>query len=197
MIGLSDNAKKTLEQYLQRVRAYLRWSKSIDAHEVEQNITEHIENELQGVTEPISLDALDPVLKRLGSPEQWIADQKISWWRKVILRLQAGPEHWRLAHKQGNMNIGLRLVLCLPVILVWLSAAYFALKWFGHMARGTITYGNEATAILLPILSSLALVGTLGSFIAVVMTCSGRMKLRWQSIVFFVGLLFLWIIAGD
>ena len=197
MIELSDNAKKTLEQYLQQVRAYLRGSKSVDAHEVEQNITEHIENELQGVTEPISLDALDPVLKRLGSPEQWIADQEISWWRKIILRLQTGPGGLRLAHKQGDMNIGLRLVFCLPVVCVWLYAAYFALKWFGHMARGTITYGNEATAILLPVLSSLALVGALGSFITVVMTCFGRMKLRWQIIVFFMGLLLLWMIAGD
>ena len=102
-----------------------------------------------------------------------------------------------LAHKQGDMNIGLRFILCLPAVCVWLCAAYFALKWFGHMARGTITYGNEVAAILLPILSSLAFVGVLGSFVAVVMTCFSKMKLRWQGIIFCAGLIFLWSIAGN
>ena len=102
-----------------------------------------------------------------------------------------------LTHKQGDMNIGLRVILCLPGVCVWLSAAYFALKWFSHMARGTITYGNEAAAILLPILSSLAFVGVFGSLAAVVMSCFGKMKLRWQGIIFCAGLIVLWSIAGN
>jgi len=56
-----------------------------------------------------------------------------------------------MAYKKGNMNIGSQLIFCLPTVCVWLCAAYFALKWFGHMAKGTITYGTGATAILLPI----------------------------------------------
>lgn len=102
-----------------------------------------------------------------------------------------------LVQKQGGMSVGLRLVLCLPAVCVWLSAAYFALKWFTHMARSTITYGNETAAILLPILSILAVVGVPVSFIAVVMTCFGKMKLRWQGIIFCAGLIVLWSIAGD
>jgi hypothetical protein len=102
-----------------------------------------------------------------------------------------------LTHKQDDMSIGLRLILCLPAVCVWLSAAYFALKWFGHMARGTITYGNEVAAILLPILSGLAFVGVLGSLAAAVMTCFGKMKLRWQVIILCAGLIVLWSIAGD
>ena len=102
-----------------------------------------------------------------------------------------------LAHKLGDMNIGLRLILCLPSVFVWLAAACFAFKWFGHMARGTITYGNERAAIMVPLLSSMALVGALGSLVAVAMTCFGKMKLRWQGIIFFAGLLFLLSIAGD
>jgi hypothetical protein len=102
-----------------------------------------------------------------------------------------------IAHKQGDMNISLRLILCLPAVCVWLAAAYFALKWFGHMARGTITYGNGAAAILVPVLSSLAFVGALGSFVAVGLTCFGKMKLRWQTLIFCAGLILLWSIAGD
>ena len=89
-----------------------------------------------------------------------------------------------LAQKKGEMNIGLRLILCLPSVFVWLAAACFALKWFGHIARGTITYGNERAAVMVPLLSGLALVGALGSLVALAMTCFGRMKLRWQILIF-------------
>ena len=102
-----------------------------------------------------------------------------------------------ITNKQGDMNIGLRFVLCLPAVCVWLAAAYFALNWFGHMARGTITYGNQRAAIMGPFLSSLALVGALGCLVAVAITCFEKMKLRWQGLVFFAGLLLLLSIAGD
>jgi hypothetical protein len=102
-----------------------------------------------------------------------------------------------MEHKRGDMNTGLRVILCLASVCIWLCAAYFALKWFGHIARGTITYGNEAAAILLPILSSLTFVGALGSLIAVVMTYFGKMKFRWQVIIFCTGLIVLWSIGGD
>ncbi len=97
MINLTDNAKKHLDNYLQQVRTCLKDCPTVDADEVEQNIKEHIESELQSSTEPVSLDTLDDVLKRLGSPQQWLPEE-ISWWRKIILRLRTGPEDWRLAY---------------------------------------------------------------------------------------------------
>jgi hypothetical protein len=102
-----------------------------------------------------------------------------------------------IANKQGDMNTGFRLILCLPAVCVWMAAAYFAFKWFGYMARCTITYGDGAAAILVPVLSSLALVGALGSLVAVAMTCFGKMKLRWQTLIFCTGLILLWSIAGN
>jgi len=102
-----------------------------------------------------------------------------------------------LTHKPGDMNIGLRLILCMPAVFVWLAAACFAFKWFGHMARGTITYGDQRAAVMVPLLSSLALVGALGSLVAVGLTCFGKMKLRWQILIFCAGLILLLSIAGD
>jgi Co/Zn/Cd efflux system component len=102
-----------------------------------------------------------------------------------------------LAHKRCGMNKGFRVVLCLPGVCVWLAAASFALKWFGHMARGTITYGNERAAIMVPLLSGLALVGALVCLVALAMTCLGRIKLRWQILVFCAGLTLLFLIVGD
>ncbi len=106
MITLSKSAKKSLEDYLRQARAYLRGSKSLDANEVEQNIAEHIENELEGAAEPVSCDTLDAVLEKLGSPQQWIPEEELPWWRKIILRLRSGSEDWRLAY----------LSLCLLVV---------------------------------------------------------------------------------
>ncbi len=98
MINLTDNAKKHLDNYLQQVRTCLKDCLTVDADEVEQNIKEHIENELQSSTEPVSFDTLDDVLKRLGSPQQWLPEEEIAWWRKIIIRLRKGPEDWRLAY---------------------------------------------------------------------------------------------------
>ncbi|MFC1738797.1 hypothetical protein ACFL1G_07110, partial [Planctomycetota bacterium] len=98
MINLTDNAKKHLDDYLHQVRTCLKGCSSVDADEVEQNIKDHIESELQDSSEPISFDALDDVLKKLGSPQQWLPEEEIAWWRKVILRLRKGPEDWRLTY---------------------------------------------------------------------------------------------------
>ena len=102
-----------------------------------------------------------------------------------------------LAYKRSGMNKGFRFVFCLPGVCVWLAAASFALKWFGHMARGTITYGNERAAIMVPLLIGLALAGALACLVALATTCLGRIKLRWQILVFCAGLILLLLIAGD
>ena len=70
----------------------------MDASEVEQNITEHIENELGESSGPVSCDALNAVLGRLGSPQQWVPEEELPWWRKGIRTLSPGPEDWRLAY---------------------------------------------------------------------------------------------------
>ena len=111
MITLSEGAKRSLESYLRQARAYLRGSKSVDADEVEQNVTEHIETELEGVPEPVSRDDLNVVLKKLGSPQQWVPAEEFPWWRLIILRLRSGPEDWRLAYMSlGFLVVGLSVV---------------------------------------------------------------------------------------
>jgi hypothetical protein len=74
MVSLSENAKKRLDDYILQMRACLRNCTTVDADEIEQNVIDHIENELSGAAEPVALDDLDPVLKKLGSPAQWLPD---------------------------------------------------------------------------------------------------------------------------
>lgn len=105
MIELSDSAKEHLDKYLQQIRVYLRGCKRVDADEVERNIIEHIESEFEGTTAAVSFEELDAVLKRLGSPEQWVPEEELPWWRKIILQLRTGPEDWRLAYLSFGLLI--------------------------------------------------------------------------------------------
>lgn len=98
MKKLDENAKGHLDKYLQEVRTCLAGCKSVDADEIERDIIEHIESELESAEEPVGFDEVDAVLKRLGSPQQWVPEEEISWWQKIILRLRTGPEDWRLAY---------------------------------------------------------------------------------------------------
>ncbi len=126
MINLSDSAKKCLDKYLQQIRTYLRGCKTVDADEVKRNIIEHIESEFEGTTATVSFEELDAVLQRLGSPRQWVPEEELSWWRKMIFRLRTGPEDWRLAY----ISFGLLVVgfLILPSSIVLIPASFIAAR---------------------------------------------------------------------
>jgi hypothetical protein len=83
---------------MQQVKARLRGAKSLDANEIQRDIQEHIERELESEAEPVGCDAVTGVLERLGAPQQWVPDEELSWWRKIIVRMQSGPDDWRLAY---------------------------------------------------------------------------------------------------
>jgi hypothetical protein len=126
MIELTQNAQKSLDKYLHQARAYLKGAKSVDAAEVEQNITEHIENELTGAAGPVSAEQLEAVLQKLGSPQQWVPEEELPWWRKMIIRVQTGPEDWRLAYLSfGLFVLG---VLLLPIGAVLIAAGFIAAR---------------------------------------------------------------------
>lgn len=125
MVTLSEGAERSLEDYLRQARVYLRGSKSVDADEVEQNVTEHIETELEGVPEPVSRDDLVAVLKKLGSPQQWVPTEELAWWRLLILRLRTGPEDWRLAYVSlGLFVVGSLVAFVSPAFVVFLLASF-------------------------------------------------------------------------
>lgn len=119
MTRLSEEAQTHLDKYLQQVRASLGGCKSVDAEEVERDVREHIDMELEGAEEPVSPDDLAAVLKRLGSPSQWVPQDELPWWRKLVMRLRSGPEDWRLAYIAfGLFILGLMLGGFVPILNV-------------------------------------------------------------------------------
>ena len=98
MITYTEEAQKHLDKYLNEVRVYLSGCKTVDVEEIQRDIIEHVETELEGTAQPISYNDLDAVLKKLGSPRQWVPEEELSTWQKIITRLRTGPEDWRLAY---------------------------------------------------------------------------------------------------
>jgi hypothetical protein len=122
VLKLSLNAQKTLDDYINQVKAYLKGIKSVDAEEIVQNINEHIENELTDAVEPMGSETLNEILLKLGSPQQWVPEEELSWWKKFVLRLRTGPEDWRLAY----LSFGLFIIgfLLPPAFLLLVPASY-------------------------------------------------------------------------
>lgn len=98
MIHLTTDAMKIRETYLEQVRTYVDMSKTADTNEVIRDVNEHIDRELQNLTQPVSKEDMESILERLGSPRQWLNEDDLTWWRKMTMRLRKGPEDWRLAY---------------------------------------------------------------------------------------------------
>ncbi len=126
MKNLSETAQNRLDKYLSQARSSLHTCTGVDADEVESDIRAHIETELEGIDEPVSLNNLESVLERLGSPTQWVPEEEISWWRKMILRLRTGPEDWRLTY----ISFGLLILgfVILPSFIILLPVSFIVAR---------------------------------------------------------------------
>ena len=86
MIELTDDARKCLDDYLGEMRASLAGCRSVDSLDVERDVMEHIEKSLAEAPSPVESAALEAVLEQLGSPSQWIPEEELSWWRKLVFQ---------------------------------------------------------------------------------------------------------------
>jgi hypothetical protein len=177
MINLTPTAQQRLEQYLHQIHLVLSRSRSVSAEDVERDIREHIEQEFQARAEVVSLDELDPVLERLGSPNQWLPQEELPWWQRFLVRLRSGPEDWRLAYLALALFVlGIIFWIMLPGLLVPLILGSYlvsraslessrerneelgAQKWFLYPSLLLV----DAVLLLLVLFGPLILAGGLG-----------------------------------
>lgn len=111
MIELTPEAQRRVAEYLDEVRESLRACPSVESEDISRDIMEHIEAELADCARPVGPESLAAVLERLGSPRQWVPEEELSWWGKIIHRLHRGPEDWRLAYLAFAVLIPGTLVL--------------------------------------------------------------------------------------
>lgn len=101
MTYLTPEAQQRLDEYLTEVRAALAGCRTVDPDEIEQDICAHIAAEFPPSYGPVSRLSLEPVLARLGSPEQWVPEEERTAWRRWRARLQhvrdAGLEAGQMA----------------------------------------------------------------------------------------------------
>jgi hypothetical protein len=172
MIEMSESARQRFDEYLHRLRATLRGSRSVQADDVEQSVREHVEIALAGLPAPVGAEHLAPVLERLGSPERWLADDERPAWRRAMERIASGPEDWRLAYLSFSLFVLAMLFfplgggfLLIPAYLV--SRAYIEFTTGrGEVigARRWLAYPAIAIPLLLVIL--LFLVGPVAPLLA-------------------------------
>jgi len=140
MSRLTDAAQKRLDEYLQQVRACLQGCETVDADEVQRDITEHIETELTGTAEPVSVNQLDDVLRRLGSPSQWVPPEEATWWRKATLKLRRDAGNWPLAYAAFG--------IFLLFLLLYFVSVQYGFMWPTRF-RPFFPWGRFAALILL------------------------------------------------
>ena len=151
MIDLTPDAKRSFDEYLQRMRATLRGTRAVEAEEVEQNVVEHVELALAGSPAPIGRDRLGTVLEQLGPPERWLPEDERPWWRKVMNRVVVGPEDWRLAY--ASFALTMLMVLFLPAggILLVIPAFLLSRAYVELIADRGETLGARKWLVLPPI----------------------------------------------
>src|SRR5206468_3330190 len=104
--------------------------------EVEQDVRAHVAAEFPPDSGWVRLDQLEPVLARLGRPEQWVSSGGPSSWRRGVdwvrgrpgavgrqvreaaARFRTGPDDWRLAYLTFGLFLLGVIVFPLGVVLV-------------------------------------------------------------------------------
>lgn len=133
---LCPEAEARFADYLRQVRLALAGVPDVNPEEIEADVRDHVENEVRAEPRPVSLAALEGVLKRLGPPEQWAPErasvvgragflmrEKLSrgkarlrsaW--EVVMR---GPDDWRLAYLSfGVFALGVLIFPFFPLFLI-------------------------------------------------------------------------------
>lgn len=165
----TEDAQRHLDSYLTAMRSSMRGT-HLDSADIERDIREHIDSALADL-EVVDVDDLDPVLARLGAPESWISECELPAWRRMVRRLQHGPEEWRLPYLAfGATLLGLML-LPVGIGLVFILGA-FLLARAAVEEIGAERLGSRRWLVYSPIVlvmaffSLLAIVGPVPGIVA-------------------------------
>ena len=166
MIELTETARLRYDDYLRRMRSTLHDRKT-DAVEIEQSVREHVEVALSGVPAPVAEDDLTRVLERLGPPERWVGEEPPGAIRRLMDRIQNGPDDWRVSY----LSFGLFLLSF--VFPPFLLASYVASRCYVELirdsgrslgARRWLVY--PPIALLLAVVVVFAMIGPAGPAMA-------------------------------
>jgi hypothetical protein len=161
-MNLTFEAQECLNEYLADVRSAVAGHASVSPDEIEQDVRDHVQAAMEGVSEPITAAQIQEVLERLGPPSQWVAGERRSIWKyltdslkpvghKAVEQIRALPgeayqagkgiaarvrgmsHDWRLAYLAfGLFALGL---IAFPLFPAFLIASYIAARADASLAR--------------------------------------------------------------
>jgi hypothetical protein len=152
---LTPDATNRLDRYLEEMRASLAGSAPADVIEVEQDIRDHVSHDLAGSPAPVSIETLDAVLDRLGSPHQWAGQAPA----ESPDRSDDARFTQRLAYASAGSAV---VFLALPPLLVvsWMLA-----RWtLARIDESGESLGSRRWLLYPPILIVTATVGVIALF---------------------------------
>ena len=145
MAELTDAARRRLDEYLDEVRSSLRHCPSVDVSDVERDVLEHIDHALSGAPVTVDVPGLQDILRGLGSPSQWVAQEELSRLQRALLALRSGPEDLRLGYLAfGLLFITLFASACLNLVLGF--AGMFPFLVLGLAANFLLARASLTTA---------------------------------------------------
>jgi hypothetical protein len=173
---LTENAQQRLDAYLAAMRSSLRGT-SVDSNDIERDIREHIESALAEL-EVADIADLDPVLERLGAPEAWISECELPAWRRILRRVQHGPEEWRLPYLAFAATLLGIMLLPVGVGVVFILGAFIlaraAVEEIGAVRLGSrrwLVY--SPIALVMAFFAILAIVGPVPGILAYMFNTPG------------------------
>lgn len=147
----TPEADARFTEYLAHARAALAGCDELSPDDVEQDIRAHVAAEFPPGCGWVRLDQLEPVLARLGRPEQWVSDGGPSTWRRgvnwvrarpaavrrrvrdVAAQFRTGTDDWRLAYL--TFGTFLAAIIVFPLAVVLLPVSYILGRAALSMAR--------------------------------------------------------------
>ena len=147
MKNWTPDASNHFEAWLGRVRLSVAGDPSLDADDIAQDLRAHVHAELETISEPVTVGALEQVLDSLGNPSQWsdtipqpAGAAPAPWFERHVTQVLAGWQQ-RLAGDWGLPVLVFVLTLVAIPTFDTLGAPLLVFAYF--VARGHVTYASH------------------------------------------------------
>ena len=100
-------------------------------------------------------------------------------------------------HEPSPKSNRAAILLSIPATLLWAGVSAFLLRWCLAWRAGNFQAGPATSWNALHLVFGIAALAAAGGFSLTAMAWIGKSSVRWQTLSVVLGVLFLWMVAGD